>query len=266
MTFMSRLWSWFPRWSTQRPLAAAAFPFEPHLWRTVIWAITNVFETGQAEGDPGTLQTKDGGIISYGRHQATLVAGTLAQVVERYCQLSQSPTAGRVSPLDAPFAGQRPGPAPGKSPAPTSPLCGRRPTAMSIAQDEIFDQLYYQPAIQRAREYHLKTPLALACLYDTGVQGGRDRLLARLTPKGEEDEARWLARFLDERERWVGEVADSAAANGQPEQAQFLRNSLFRVHELRRLLRQGNVGLHGPHSPARPDDTRFVAHRNLRGR
>lgn len=244
MTFMSRLWSCFPRWSTQRSLAAAAFPFEPHLWRTVIWAITNVFETGQAEGDPGTLQTKDGGIISYGRHQATLVAGTLAQVVERYCQLSQSPTAAAFHPWMPRLRAKDPALRQETALHQLLRSAAADP-AMSIAQDEIFDQLYYQPAIQRAREYHLKTPLALACLYDTGVQGGRDRLLARLTPKGEEDEARWLARFLDERERWVGEVADSAAANGQPEQAQFLRNSLFRVHELRRLLRQGNMGLRG---------------------
>ena len=244
MTFMSRLWSCFPRWSTQQSLAAAAFPFEPHLWRTVIWAITNVFETGQAEGDPGTLQTKDGGIISYGRHQATLVAGTLAQVVERYCQLSQSPTAAAFHPWMPRLRAKDPALRQEKALHQLLRSAAADP-AMSIAQDEIFDQLYYQPAIQRAREYHLKTPLALACLYDTGVQGGRDRLLARLTPRGEEDEARWLARFLDEREKWLGELAEDAAANGQPEQAQFLRNSLFRVHELRRLLRQGNMGLRG---------------------
>ena len=244
LTPMLLLRSWFPRWSRQQGFDAAATPVEPHLWRPVIWAITNVFETGLAEGDPGALQIADGGLISYGRHQATLVAGTLAQVIERYGLLSQSPTAAAFQPWMPRLQAKDPALRQETTFLQLLRAAAADP-AMSAAQDDIFDQHYYQPAIQRAREYHLHTPFALACLYDTGVQGGRDRILARLSPKGEDSEARWLARFLDERERWVKEVASVAAANGQTEQARYLRNSLFRVKELRRLLRQGNMGLRG---------------------
>lgn len=239
----SRLW--FSRWrKEQTPNAAALPPFTPSLWRPVIWAITNIFETGRAAGNPAALQTHDNGIISYGSHQATLAAGTLAQVVERYIQTSDWPTAIALHPWLHRIQGKDP------TLRHTTELHyllqdAAADPAMCAAQDHIFDQLYYQPAITRAEEHNLRTPLALACLYDAGVQGGRDRILTRLTSRPGQPETAWIAQFLDEREKWLWEMAEHAAANEQSQQAQFLRNSRFRVHELRRLLKKGNVLLRG---------------------
>lgn len=242
---MSFSWLWFSRWRKEQTPNAAAFPpFTPSLWRPVIWAITNIFEMGRAAGDPAALQTQDNGIISYGSHQATLAAGTLAQVVEQYIQTSDTPTAIALRPwllrLHARDTTLR-------HATDLHELLkdAAADAAMSAAQDHIFDQLYYQPAITRAEERGLRTPLALACLYDAGVQGGRDRILTRFTHPPEQPETVWIARFLDEREKWLWEMAEYAAANDQPQQAQFLYNSRFRVHELRRLLKQDNLMLRG---------------------
>ena len=242
---MSFSWLWFPRWrKEQMPTAAASPPFTPALWRPVIWAITNIFETGRAAGNPAALQTQDNGIISYGSHQATLTAGTLAQVVERYIQNSDAPTATALHPWLPRLHTQDPAL---RHAADLHQLLkdAAADPAMLAAQDHIFDQLYYQPAIARALEHGLQWPLSLACLYDAGVQGGRDRILARFSHPPGHPETAWIARFLDEREKWLREMAEDAAAHHQPQQAQFLRNSLFRVHELRRLLKKGNVLLRG---------------------
>lgn len=242
---MSFFWLWFFRWRKEQTSGAAApLPFTPSLWRPVIWAITNIFETGRAAGDPAALQRQDNGIISYGSHQATLAAGTLAQVVERYIQTSHTPAAAALRPWLPRIQAKDPSL---RYATDLHQLLknAAADSAMNAAQDHIFDQLYYQPAITRAEERGLRTPLALACLYDTGVQGGRDHILTRLTASASQPETAWIARFLDEREKWLLEMAEHAAANDQPQQAQFLRNSRFRVHELRHLLRKGNLTLRG---------------------
>ena len=51
--------------------------------------ITGAFEGGK----PGTLNLYDLGIISYGKHQATLASGTLYPILKRYTELSSSETA-----------------------------------------------------------------------------------------------------------------------------------------------------------------------------
>ena len=55
--------------------------------------ITGAFEGGK----PGTLNLYDLGIISYGKHQATLASGTLYPILKRYIELSSSETAKKMS-------------------------------------------------------------------------------------------------------------------------------------------------------------------------
>ncbi|MCL4868096.1 MAG: chitosanase [Anaerolineae bacterium] len=234
--------SWFAGWRQNQP--PLPISFNPAAWRPVIWAITNIFETGVAEGNPAALQTEDGGIISYGKHQATVKAGMLAQLIERYGTLSQTPTRDalmawlpRLQAMDPTLRHE--------SVLHDLLRAAAAEPAMGLAQDDLFDEQYYQPAIQRAQERGLYTPLALACLYDAGVQGGRDHILARLTSPQTQSESQWIAQFLTERTQWLNEIAQAAAEMGQFQQAQFLRNSRFRVDELGRLLRKGNLLLRG---------------------
>jgi hypothetical protein len=229
----------------------------PEAWRRTIFAITSVFETGTAEGNPAAYQTYDAGIISYGRHQATLSSGNLGRVVQAYVQRSDSPTSqalqqeylhrllnndrglredGRLRQLLITAASE---------------------PAMHEAQEMIFAQNFYQPSIESAHQYRLQTPLGLACLYDTRIQGGldivanrtRDRLGGLPGHIGKDSnpirEADWLLVFLDEREIRLLRLANQSAARGDQVNANALRVSTFRVEELRKLLLAGNLDLAG---------------------
>ena len=55
--------------------------------------ITGVFEGGK----PSSLQTKDAGIISYGKHQATLASGSLYSVLKVYTDLSKGNTVTKIA-------------------------------------------------------------------------------------------------------------------------------------------------------------------------
>ena len=205
-TFL-RFWSRSGITETETP------PFAPERWRPVIWAITNVFESGRAEGNAAALQTQDAGILSYGPHQATLLAGTLEQVLTLYIQTSHTAISQALTPWLPQIRA--------KDPALRQAVAlhqllitAAADPAMQAAQDVVFARWYYQPAIEQAIALHLRTPLALACLYDAGVQGGRDHILARLGSQVPLDEARWIGQFLTEREKWLVEAANSAAAKG----------------------------------------------------
>lgn len=231
-------------------------PFDPAAWQDVVWSITSIFESGRPGGNPAAYQTYDAGIISYGKHQATLASGSLGRVLQAYFRRSSSPTslviqqeyAARIAQKDAAL----------REDARLKELLLQAATeqAMSEAQDEIFDQNFYQPAINQARQYNVVTPLGLACLYDTQIQGGLSILLPRVTEAlggkiggagtaGLIDETTWLRTFLQLREERLLRLADQSEARGDQTNARALRNSTFRVTELRKLLDANNLYLTG---------------------
>lgn len=149
----------------------------------------------------------DGRGYTVGRAGFTTATGDLLEVVEIYDQLEagnplepflprleQLATAasGETSGLDGFRAAWRE--------ACTDPLDRR-------AQDQVSDRDYYEPAVALWRELGLRTPLALAVLYDTMVQhgGGSDpdgapalveRTLAGVGSVRRAGERRWLLAFL----------------------------------------------------------------------
>ncbi len=249
------------------PPEEVALPFDPHGWRRVIWDITGVFESGRAGGNPAAFQNRDEGIISYGRHQATLQSGNLGRVLTLFCQRSQSPASAalraeyldRVLRIDPTLRHD--------DRLRALLLEAAAEPAMNEAQDDVFAEGFYTPVIGQARALGLATPLGLACLYDTRIQhgGGGLEFILGLTnsghgpPPGEGGlpEATWLGAFLDEREGLLNRLAakrqqeaESAAEAGRrrslQQTAEALRISTFRVRELRTLLQAGNLGLQGP--------------------
>ncbi|MCA9935052.1 MAG: chitosanase [Ardenticatenaceae bacterium] len=230
--------------------------FNPALWRSTIWAITSIFESGQPEGNPAAYQNTDAGIISYGKHQATLQSGTLRHVIDAYLLRSDSPTsfaiqqeyAARIAARDASLR--------------SDPrlkqllITAASEQAMIDAQDDVFEQRFYQPAVTQARLHNLGSPLGLACLYDTNIQGGLFTLLPQTKSQlgsivgdngfeGPIDEQTFINTFLDLREARLLRLADEAQARGEQVQAQALRTSTFRVEEYRKLLRANNLTLEG---------------------
>lgn len=232
-------------------------PFEPQIWRDVIWSITSIFESGRPAGDPKAFQNVDAGIISFGRHQATLAAGSLGRVLEIFFRLSQSPTSLALQQEFGERIRRREASLRNDLRLKALLLLSAAEPAMAQAQDEVFEMDYYRPAIDQANRVGVQTPLGLACLYDTKIQGGMEivsdlvagrlgaTMIGQIGINGQVDEPLWIKTFLDEREARLNRLANLAAGEGKAIQAQALRISVFRVQELRKLVTAGNWGLTG---------------------
>lgn len=223
-------------------------PFDPDAWRTVIFSITSIFESGNPNGRPEAYQTYDAGIISYGKHQATLASGTLGQVLQRYWELSQTPTSQKLRQTYGERILTRDASLREDGQLKKLLLDAAKDPAMIQAQDDIFARLFYNPAVRKTRQLGLQTPLGLACIYDTMIQhgpGGANHIIGQAPTPSSLTEAAWLAAFLDKREAHLNYLADRNEQNGNSANARALRNSTYRVRELRALLEQGNLNLTG---------------------
>ena len=232
-------------------------PFNPTAWRTVIWDITGIFESGKPGGNPAAYQNKDSGIVSYGAHQVTLASGNLGRVLTIFFQKSNSAAS---QALQQEFMGR----VQDKNQHEGLRNDGRfrdlliqaaNEPAMIAAQDDIFGEGFYIPAVAEAQKLGIQTPLGVACIYDTRIQHGaggstflfgltKDKAGGNIGQNGL-TEAAWLAVFLDEREALLHRLANKAEQNGDANSGRFLRNSTFRVQELRTLLQANNLGLTG---------------------
>jgi chitosanase len=122
-------------------------------------------------------------------------------------------------------------------------------------QDEMVDQLYYQPAAEVARQDGVHTPLGIVALYDTAIEHGvgtgpdaRDALSGIVTrtisvtggtPASGVDELDWLRAFLTVRRDTLQNPTDPATA-------EVWRASVGRVDTLRSLLDEGKSSLQPP--------------------
>jgi chitosanase len=122
--------------------------------------------------------------------------------------------------------------------------------AFRAAQDAVVDTEYYQPAMAIADELGLRSALARAELYDTGLQhgigddpDGLPALAARTTERVgtpmEAGESAWLDAFFDVRIEDLTNPANDATAEEWSE-------STDRVACLRSIADSGNIDLDGP--------------------
>lgn len=232
-------------------------PFDPNGWRSVIWQITSVFESGVPVGRADAYQNADAGIVSFGKHQATLQSGNLGRVLDAYFRRSSSSASQALQQEFAQRVAQREESLRHDGRFKQLLLEAAQEPAMSEAQAEIFAQNFYRPMVEEARRLGIRTPLGLACLYDTRIQGGLGIVVTAVSQKlgvqkvgdtghaGSIDEPTWLRTFLDEREAWLNRLADKREAENRTTDARWLRTSTFRVVELRKLLEAGNMKLAG---------------------
>lgn len=235
-----------------KPLTAA-----PTSWRQVIWSITSIFESGAPEGNPAAYQNKDAGIVSFGKHQATLGSGNLERVLQAYFQRSSSAASQALQQEYTQRVQRKEESLRHDARFKQLLLEAAQEPAMNEAQDEIFEQKFYAPILERAKKLGVTTPLGLACLYDTHIQGGLDYVLEGMVKttgvravgesgaSGPVAEPGWLRAFLDEREARLNRLAAQRESEGKLTDAEWLRTSTFRVSELRRLLDSDNLGLVG---------------------
>lgn len=163
------------------PPAAApvATPAAADRVRHAAFNITAAFEGGGY----ATYQNYDSGIISYGRFQFTLAAGSLITVVRLYLERSTSPTAAelraylpRISARDETLRGDTRLRA-------LLQQAAQEP-AMQAVQDQVATEGFYTPVVELSiAPRGLQTPLAYALIFDMAIQHGR---FNHLVPKTEE--------------------------------------------------------------------------------
>jgi peptidoglycan hydrolase-like protein with peptidoglycan-binding domain len=185
---------------------------EKEIARRVAFRITGVFEAPSYS----TIQTKDSGIISYGQHQATLVSGTLATILDRYCAGANSNTAQQLRNF-LPRATAKDVSLKNDTGFLNLLRAAGEEQNMKDAQDSIFTENYWNPAIAKAAAQGVSSPLGLTIFYDTNVQGGLDSSIQRTQGKlgnTSPGEQRYLQTFLESRRERLLEIAQSQINTG----------------------------------------------------
>lgn len=145
-------------------------------------AIVNVFETGRAGGDYGrtTVIPGDAGHLTYGRAQVTLASGNLGRLVENYCAQTNAAHADALRPYIEPL--KRPDFALDTNAALRTTLtdAAADPVMRSI-QDQFFDATFWEPARRRAAAAGIATPLGMAIIFDSCIQGGWVTVMSSVT-------------------------------------------------------------------------------------
>jgi chitosanase len=115
-------------------------------------------------------------------------------------------------------------------------------------QDELVDELYFNPAMTMAAEVGIETPLGQAIIWDTMIQhgaGGDDGTWAIIEDTQKDagsvgqDESAWLDAFLDARLRHLLRMYPATTENADV-------SSTSRVDALRSLVEGGHLALEPP--------------------
>jgi chitosanase len=172
-------------------------------------AIVNIFESGSVQGKYGqvTLIAGDSGHLTYGRSQTTLASGNLFLLLKSYVEVPEA----RLKTLLArflPALAQR-----DLSLDSDTALhellreAGDDPVMQDV-QDEFFDRVYWQPAVDSAARIGIAEALGVAVVYDSHIHGSwarmRDRTVAAHGSVATEGEREWVRQYVGERRDWLG--------------------------------------------------------------
>jgi hypothetical protein len=164
---------------------APAVPVAPNVGsldrvRRAAFAITSAFEGGGY----ATYQTYDSGIISYGRFQFTMAAGSFITVITRYCNQASGPTVdglkGYLPRINAKDEGLR------KDDG-LKNLCKTAASdpIMQAIQDQVATESYWGDVIALSVvPRNIKSALGYALIFDMAIQHGKYNFLI---PKTETD-------------------------------------------------------------------------------
>lgn len=223
--------------------------------KRVINSIVSINETGKLP-TPAAYSTvtvlTDGAGISYGIHQSTDRSDSLDAIVMRYIDLN-GPLADRLKPylpqLEADFSSKVD---PKNPPGAVRDLmailaeAGKDPV-MQRAQDDVFYENYWTPAVQKCVAMKLVMPLSYLAVYDTCIHSGPGRVdslrkvFPQSPPSGGGDEKGWTRAFLIARRNWLANFTSPDAAK----QA-LVRRTAGRVEAILKIVDAGNWALQTP--------------------
>ena len=210
------------------------------------------------ENDDPTIQygyaamLGDGRGITAGRAGFTSATGDMLEVIERYSAIQPDNSLAAYLPRLRQLAQTEDDSTHGLQGLPEQWRQESKHAVFRNVQDEVVDEVYYLPAMQRATDLDARLPLTLLCLYDAIIQHGEGddpdglpAMIARTnqkmsgTPGDGVDEQAWLKAFLKIRKQVLRHPDNWQT---QEEWSQ----STGRVDALMKLLKQGNMDLHAP--------------------
>ncbi len=203
-------------------------------------AIVNLFETSSVRGDYGavTVIAGDTGHLSFGRSQTTLGSGNLHALLQRYCDNAGA----RFGPRLAPWlqrVEQRDTTLDHELRLHNLLRATADDPVMREMQDLFFDEGYWQPAARIAAGMGITTPLGLAVVYDSLIQGSwktvRDLTIDHAGHLAELGERAWIEAYIATRHAWLAGHRRSD-----------LRATAYRMEAFQRLAEQGYWGLELP--------------------
>ena len=203
-------------------------------------AIVNLFETSSARGDYGavTVIAGDTGHLSFGRSQTTLGSGNLHALLKRYCDNAGARFGPRLAPW-LPRVEQRDTRLDHELRLHNLLRATADDPVMREMQDQFFDEGYWQPAARIAAAMGIATPLGLAVVYDSLIQGSwktvRDLTIARAGRLPDLGERAWIAAYIATRHAWLAGHRRSD-----------LRATAYRMEAFQRLAEQAYWGLELP--------------------
>ena len=215
--------------------------------KRAIDSVLSIFETGRLptqESYSTCTILADGAGVSYGKHQCTDRAGSLDRVVRTYIRLDgiHARDFENFLPLLDSNASTR---VPPKGPWGADVTAfvtllrsaGRDPV-MWHAQDEVFDEDYFAPALRHVESAGLKTALSLLAVYDTCIHSGPGRVnthraaFPELSPKSGGSERAWTVAYLKTRRAWLSQSSNS-----------LVRKTVYRPDAMLEIATQGNWDL-----------------------
>ena len=217
--------------------------------KKVIDSILSIFETGKiptAASYSTCTILRDGAGISYGKHQATDNAGSLDKIVKKY--IAEGGThASKLQPYLPQLAANETAKLnPSAPPDWAKNLVGLLKEAgtdpkMQAAQDSVFDENHWNPAVVHAQNAGLKTALGHAVMYDTCIHSGPGRVsthraaFPQKSPANGGDEKEWVKAYVAARKAWL-------LGNKNP----LVQKCVYRMEAFEKLMSEGNWDLNTP--------------------
>lgn len=156
-------------------------PFNLDRIRKAAFAITNIFEGGAYT----SYQNADSGIISYGRFQFTLGAGSLGTVCRRYCDRSLTATADNLRADFLPRVLARDPGLRNEMRLRDLLLAAAEEDVMKSVQNEVATEGFWERMLNiTARPRNIQLPLSLALLFDIAINFG---VMHGLVTRAEDD-------------------------------------------------------------------------------
>jgi len=219
--------------------------------KNVIDCVLAIFETGRLPS-PASYSTcsilDDGAGISYGKHQCTDGGGALDLVCKRYIDLNGKHAAvlsqymvymqtNESTKFNSKVANY---------PSWLTSLISLLKNAgadpiMQQAQNQIFDERYWTPAVNHAQRIGLQTGLAHLIVYDSTIHSGPGgvtiirNLFPQKAPINGGDEKEWCLAYIAARRNWLSRSSNK-----------LVQRTVYRMDALKQIADSGNWDLNTP--------------------